>query len=374
MSLDSTRLTHPSEGAEGGGLTLPVPAAAGARAACVRLTCAVPAAPPAKHGARKTASLQPPPGPRGWIGIPQGGINTDHLPLQASFFLNKIVHFSSKRQNFEKLAARADPAFPGARRRRRRIPVELARHRRRRLPLPGNRGEEPPHPSPAAAVPAAPSPARGRGVAGVVIFPPPSPHPPAPDTSPGVAPSRCVPVVSHPPICGRGASLVPSRPTLRWSLPGAGGSRRPLNRARLRLPLTASPGTAAAAASARPKGRGRGAAGLAPPRRLLHRPPARYSAPSARSSVSAAASPGSGRSSPAPFLFPVPVPSLGRSELAAVSQEPAEGGDGKRRAGARAPEAPYPPPPVSAQRGAAKRVFVTGARLYRTGAPRSSRA
>lgn len=176
MSLDSTRLTHPSEGAEGGGLTLPVPAAAGARAACVRLTCAVPAAPPAKHGARKTASLQPPPGPRGWIGIPQGGINTDHLPLQASFFLNKIVHFSSKRQNFEKLAARADPAFPGARRRR--IPVELARHRRRRLPLPGNRGEEPPHPSPAAAVPAAPSPARGRGVAGVVIFPPPRTPPP----------------------------------------------------------------------------------------------------------------------------------------------------------------------------------------------------
>lgn len=178
MSLDSTRLTHPSEGAEGGGLTLPVPAAAGARAACVRLTCAVPAAPPAKHGARKTASLQPPPGPRGWIGIPQGGINTDHLPLQASFFLNKIVHFSSKRQNFEKLAARADPAFPGARRRRRRrrIPVELARHRRRRLPLPGNRGEEPPHPNPAAAVPAAPSPARGRGVAGVVIFPLPPPR------------------------------------------------------------------------------------------------------------------------------------------------------------------------------------------------------
>lgn len=61
VSLGSTRLTHSSEGAEGGRLTLPVPAAAGARAACVLLTCAVPAAPPAEHGATKTAS----PGPEG---------------------------------------------------------------------------------------------------------------------------------------------------------------------------------------------------------------------------------------------------------------------------------------------------------------------
>lgn len=100
VSLDSTRLTHPSEGAEGGGLTLPVPAAAGARAVCVRLTCAVPAAPPAEHRARKTASLQPTPGPRGWIGIPQGEINTDHLPLHtASFFkLNSRSIFKQNSQ------------------------------------------------------------------------------------------------------------------------------------------------------------------------------------------------------------------------------------------------------------------------------------